>query len=127
MAVPQTSLRYAMGIKMEEELLAQSGIQMVMHAGDARVFIRKSLDLAKENEFAKARETLEQANNELLEGHKIQTVVLQKECGGEPQGYCVLFAHGMDTLMTVKSEYELSEKIIEMFEIINQRLKKVEG
>jgi len=112
---------------MEEDFLAKCGIQMVMHAGDARVSIRRSLDMAQQYHFAEAREAMKLANEELIKGHEVQTEILQKECEGDAQGYNVLFAHGMDTLMTVKSEYELAEKIVEMYEVIDMRIKKLEG
>lgn len=112
---------------MENDFLAKSGIRMVMNAGDARVLLRESLDRAKNNEFDRARSGLAEANEKLREGHEVQTLVLQKECEGEPQGYNVLFSHGMDTLMTVKSEYELAEKLVDILEVIDARLKKLEG
>ena len=112
---------------MEEDFLAKCGIQMGMHAGDARVSIRRSLDMAQQYHFAEAREAMKLANEELIKGHEVQTEILQKECEGDAQGYNVLFAHGMDTLMTVKSEYELAEKIVEMYEAIDMRIKKLEG
>ena len=37
----------------------------------------------------------------------------------------VLFIHAQDTLMTIKSEYELARQLIEIFESIDERLKKV--
>ena len=106
----------------QDELLLKSGFKMVMHAGDARVLVRKALDHAARFEFDSAREALAKANEELLHGHEVQTEVLQKECSGEPQGYNVLFCHGMDTLMTVKSEYELAEKLTDMMQAIIQKL-----
>lgn len=106
-----------------DELLMKSGFQMVLHAGDARVMVRKALDLARTWDFEGARAQLEGADKELIAGHEVQTVVLQKECSGDPQGYNVLFCHGMDTLMTVKSEYELAFQLVGMMESVDARMK----
>lgn len=112
---------------MEEDFLTKSGIQMVMHAGEARVSVRKSLTLAENGDFEGAGMALKAADQELLKGHEVQTLVLQKECEGESQGYNVLFTHGMDTLMTVKSEYELAERLVGILKSIDERFKKLEG
>lgn len=81
------------------------------------------MDLAREWKFEEARSALKEADAELLAAHEAQTQVLQKECSGEPQGYNVLFCHGMDTCMTVKSEYEIAEQLIGMMEAIDQRMR----
>ncbi len=111
---------------MDEDKINKIAMQMVMFAGDARDLIRKSLDLAEDNRFEEAAEMLEKAKTELANGHHVQTEILQKECEGEKQGYSVLFAHGMDSLMTVKSEYQITEKLTEILKKINDRMSKLE-
>lgn len=100
----------------DNDLLTTTGMKLVIHGGNARELIRQSIQGAIEKKFADAKDKLEKANQELLEGHRAQTKVIQLECGGEKQGYNLLFCHGMDTLMTVKSEYQIAEMLIMMLE-----------
>lgn len=105
----------------ENNFLTKTGMELVMHGGDARELIRKAMKLVISRDITGARELLAQANGHLIEGHREQTKVLQMECEGNSQGYNVLFCHGMDTLMTVKSEYEIAEMLIDMCEVFYEK------
>lgn len=100
----------------ENSLLTKKGMELVIYGGNARELIRQSMQAVAHKEFENAKALLAKANEELLKGHRSQTEVLQLECSGEPQGYNVLFTHGMDTLMTVKSEYEIAQMLLMMME-----------
>ena len=86
---------------MDNEKLVQVAMNVIMHAGDARDYIRKAgtklsaLDLDG---------VLKKASAELVEAHKAQTSVLQNEAEGDSVPMTVLFSHAQDTLMTVESE-----------------------
>ena len=97
-------------------------MQMILHAGDARTYIVEALQNIKIFNFEVAKEKIAQAEKELIEAHQTQTKVLQEEANGM---IYVLFIHAQDTLMTIKSEYELARQLIEIFESIDERLKKV--
>ena len=103
---------------MQEELV-KVGMQLVLHGGEARERIRKAMKTAIQKDFQLAHQYLEEGNEELIIAHKIQTEILQKACSGEEHEYNVLFTHGMDTLMTVKSEYEIAVMLIDMIEVFH--------
>lgn len=103
----------------ENDFLTKTGMQLVMHGGDARELIRKAMKTVAAGNILEGKAILEEANRELVEGHRIQTKVLQLECEGKPQGYNILFCHGMDTLMTVKSEYQIACMLIDLEEARN--------
>lgn len=105
----------------ENDFLTTTGMKLVMCGGDARESIRKAMKAVVEKDVDRARELLEEANKHLIEGHRAQTKVLQLECEGETQGYNVLFCHGMDTLMTVKSEYEVAQIMIDLCEVLYEK------
>ena len=85
---------------MDSEKLVQVAMNVIMHVGDARDYIRKlsALDLDG------VEELLKKASAELVEAHKAQTSVLQNEAEGDSVPMTVLFSHAQDTLMTVESE-----------------------
>lgn len=102
----------------DNDLLTMTGMKLVMAGGNARELIRQAMGAVSNKDIAGAKELLVKANEELLKGHREQTQVIQLECSGEPQGYNLLFCHGMDTLMTVKSEYQVAEYLINFMEVL---------
>ena len=106
----------------DNNLLTLTGMQLVMAGGNARELIRKAMMSVSQKNIEEAKELLKKADEELLKGHREQTKVLQLECSGESQGYNVLFCHGMDTLMTVKSEYQVAEYLVMFMEtLLNEK------
>ena len=102
----------------DNDLLTMTGMKLVMAGGNARELIRQAMGAVSNKDIVGAKELLVKANEELLKGHREQTQVIQLECSGEPQGYNLLFCHGMDTLMTVKSEYQVAEYLINFMEVL---------
>ncbi|WP_317301222.1 PTS lactose/cellobiose transporter subunit IIA [Allobaculum stercoricanis] len=100
-------------------------MQMILHAGDARSNVADALRDIKAFNFEAAKEKMAEAEKQLTEAHQAQTNVLQEEANGVKHELHVLFIHAQDTLMTIKSEYELARQLIEIFESIDGRLKKV--
>ena len=106
----------------DNNLLTLTGMQLVMAGGNARELIRRAMMAVSQKNIDEAKQLLKKADEELLKGHREQTKVLQLECSGEPQGYNVLFCHGMDTLMTVKSEYQVAEYLVMFMEtLLNEK------
>ncbi len=91
-------------------------MEIIINAGDARDFISKALDKVAESDYSAAKELMEEANQKLVAAHRIQTKKLQKEAEGDAVEYSVLFTHAQDTVMTIMSEYNLSKKLIDIFE-----------
>ncbi len=94
----------------------QNTMNIILNAGDARVFIAKALDAIGSFDYDKARELMEKADKKLVVAHRLQTAKIQKEAEGEHVPYSVLFTHAQDTLMTINSEYKLVDHIINVFE-----------
>lgn len=108
----------------EEELEALSliSMQMILHAGDARNEVMKALACCEEEHYPLAVSLLEKANEKIVEAHKLQTETVQKEAQGEVPFYSMLFAHAQDTLMTVKSEYEIAKRLVRIFKRLDEKI-----
>ena len=89
---------------MDNEKLVQVAMNVIMHAGDARDYIRKAGTKLSALDLDGVEELLKKASAELVEAHKAQTSVLQNEAEGDSVPMTVLFSHAQDTLMTVESE-----------------------
>ncbi len=109
-----------------DEKIVQEAMQIILHAGDARLKCKEALDCIKEFDFEKAQLKMKEANSEITKAHKIQTDAIQGETRGEQKEYSLLFAHAQDTLMTVYSELNIAKQMILIFKSYEQRIKDLE-
>ena len=105
---------------MDNEKLVQVAMNVIMHAGDARDYIRKAGTKLSALDLDGVEELLKKASAELVEAHKAQTSVLQNEAEGDSVPMTVLFSHAQDTLMTLNSEVNLTQNMIRLY----RKLKK---
>ena len=100
---------------MDNEKLVQVAMNVIMHAGDARDYIRKAGTKLSALDLDGVEELLKKASAELVEAHKAQTSVLQNEAEGDSVPMTVLFSHAQDTLMTINSEVNLTQNMIRLY------------
>lgn len=102
---------------MESELVSVA-MQIILHAGDARVKITEALSYAKTFDFENTNVSMVEAEAAITLAHKSQTEVIQGEAGGKEYEFSLLFAHAQDTLMTINSEIRMAKEMIEILKII---------
>ena len=56
-------------------------MNIIMHAGDARVFCKKALDFLAEGKPEEAEEEIKGADKEIAEAHHLQTDCIQGSIG----------------------------------------------
>lgn len=95
-------------------------MEIIAHAGDARSKAMEAIQLANRNEFKKAKETMEIANNQLVEAHNNQTKLLQAEANGEDVKVTLLMIHAQDHLMNAMTVRDLATEIIKQYEVIHE-------
>lgn len=100
----------------ESNPLVSVAMQIIIHAGDARTRANEALDALVDGDFDVAKEKMIEAHNEVTQAHQAQTDVIQREAAGEHIDGGVLFTHAQDTLMTVMTEVNLSDRLIQLFE-----------
>lgn len=105
---------------------AQSAMKIILHAGDARLKVAEALKALKTFDLDTAKQLLEEANVDIVAAHSAQTTALQAESNGDEIEYSILFTHAQDTCMTVCSELNIAQQLIEICEGIDQRFKKLE-
>lgn len=101
-----------------DELISVS-MQIIMHAGNARNLADEAFNSAKKTDFKQAAEQLKQAAEQLVKAHNTQTNIIQSEAKGIKYDYSPLFAHAQDTLMTISSEINCDQKMIEILKLIS--------
>ncbi|MBA9029158.1 PTS lactose/cellobiose transporter subunit IIA [Peribacillus huizhouensis] len=116
-------------IDREEQLEALNliSMQMILHAGDARNDVMEALKCCEEEMYDRAEGLLEKANKDIVASHKLQTETVQREARGEESIFSLLFAHAQDTLMTVKSEYEIAKRLVKIFRKMDEKINRLEA
>jgi PTS system cellobiose-specific IIA component len=99
---------------------------IIMNAGDARLIIKEALDYVAACDFEMAKEKLAEAKKKITAAHSAQTKTIQGEARGEKVVFSLLFAHAQDTLMTIMSEWNTANHIVRLFEVYDERLRKLE-
>ncbi len=109
-------------LQNEEMDMSEAAMQIIIHAGDARLYTMVAIDAMGDENFAKAREQLKLAAEKLKAAHIVHTKAIQDEARGAALPYSLLFTHAQDTLMTIKSELLLAEHLLGVFEKMHKRL-----
>lgn len=107
--------------QVEMDALNELSMQILVHAGDARNYMVKGLVALEKKNFTESEELINQAHEEIIIAHGLQTSTLQKEAEGEPIRYSTLFCHAQDTLMTAQSEVLIAKRLISLFNTFSQK------
>lgn len=91
--------------------------EIIASAGQAHSLAFEALGYARDNNFIKARELIEESKKESLLAHRCQTRLLTQEASGDHVDVDVLLVHAQDHLMTAQLARELIEEIINLYEI----------
>ncbi len=96
-------------------------MNIIMTAGDAKSLCMEALQNAREKCFDEAHKLLEEANERILDIHRLQTTLMQRECSGEKIEYSVLLVHSQDHLTNAMITYDLANEFIAFMEETNNR------
>ena len=107
--------------------VAQSAMEIILHAGDARLKCKEALYQIALFDIENAKSKLKESQEEITKAHKVQTDAIQNETRGEKSEYSLLFAHAQDTLMTIYSEINIAKQLIKIFEVYENRISKLEN
>ena len=102
-------------IQMNRDEVQLLGFEIVAYAGDARSKLLEALNAAKDSEFDKAEQLVEEANECIANAHKAQTNLLAQEAKGEDIAYSITMIHGQDHLMTTLLLKDLMKHLIELY------------
>ena len=103
-------------------------MRIILAAGEARSCAQRSLEQVRKKEFAKAKVLLGEAKEHIKDAHRSQTEVMQTlafseyNAAAEPIVLPMLFVHAQDTLMTIMSEVNMTEQMIEMFMTLEKEI-----
>ena len=96
--------------------------EILSNGGNAKGLAYEAIACSEEGKFDQAESLLKEAEHYLLEAHKIQTNIIQREAAGQHNEVSVLFVHAQDHLMSALEIKTLADKFIK----INKRLESLE-
>lgn len=100
---------------INETDITQVAMEIIIHAGDARLILSDVIKCIEENDFEGADIKLVEAKKEISIAHKAQTHLIQEEAGGVKHENSLLFNHAQDTLMTISSEWNMTSSLVRLF------------
>jgi len=107
--------------------LTKTAMTIILHAGDARSFVRRAYEALAAGDRVSATAELAAARDEIKQAHQAQTEVIQAEAAGARHTPTLLFGHAQDTLMTVNSEVITAGNLFAVLEAVDRRLAALEA
>jgi len=101
-----------------ENKMMEAAMAVIVSAGEARDSCKEALQSARSGAFEDAEAKLQEAKASITEAHNGQTEVIQAEMRGEETKVSLLFIHAQDTIMTITSEINMAEEMLEMYKLI---------
>lgn len=103
-------------MKNQEQIV----FQIILHGGNGRSSAMEAIAAAKQADFEKAKEKLQEAAEALHEAHKIQTSLIQDEVRGEKSEVSLLMVHAQDHLMNALTVKDLASEFVDLYESLQE-------
>ena len=100
-------------------------MEMILYAGEARNLSIKAMQLELGGEKENAHKSLILAKENMKKAHLCQTKVIQEEARGSKVEISLLFIHAQDTLMTVATEINIMEQMINMNRHLEEKINQL--
>lgn len=102
---------------MDLELIIMN---IINYSGEARSLSMESIAFAKERNFEKAYNAIDEAASKLSLAHKSQTKLIQEEARGETKPISLLLIHAQDHLMNAITAKDMAYEFIELYSLVNK-------
>lgn len=95
-------------------------MKLVVGGGDARSNAFEALRCAKDGDFNRADELMEQADQAMMEIHEIQTEMIQNELTGKKVEIGLLMIHAQDHLMNAITVMDICREMIDILKTFHK-------
>jgi len=89
---------------------------LITSSGSAKSHAMEAIQHAKGGQFDQAKVSLESAEKDLAEAHKIQTGLIQSEAKGDAVEVSILLIHAQDHLMNAIMLKDLAREFVDLYE-----------
>ncbi len=104
-----------------DEKIFEISFTIIGYAGEARGIAFESISEAKKGNIEKAREMLKESKEVMVQAHRSQTELIQKEASGEATNMSVVLVHAQDHLMNTMTYQQLAEEFIDLYERLENK------
>lgn len=101
---------------MTKEEATMIGFEIVAYSGDARSKLLLAVENAKNGNFEKSYDLIEEANSCLVDAHQSQTELLQQEARGDNVEVGFIMVHAQDHLMTTLLLKDIIGTLIDVYQ-----------
>lgn len=99
---------------MNEEF-ATICFQIISYAGDAKSCYMEALEEAKQGNYNRAQERIQEGDDSFAQGHHVHADLIQKEAAGEQIPASLLLIHAEDQMMSAETLKLVVEELIELY------------
>lgn len=94
--------------------------KLITNSGSARSNVFEAFQFCQVGDYEGAKKLMKEADENILEAHKAQTKLIQKEASGEVMEVRLLMVHAQDHLMTCILAKEIMINMMKMQEELNE-------
>lgn len=99
----------------------EESMQIITYSGEARSDYMEAIKLASKGNISESESLFDSAKEKILNAHKIQTKLIQKECQDERTDIHLLLVHAQDHLMSTLVIRDLSKYIIDIYQKLERK------
>ena len=99
-------------------MIEEYAFKIIANVGTAKSMYMQALNEAKQNNFEKAQELLDQGKEIFLEGHKAHAEILAKSAGADEIQMNLILAHAEDQLLSTETIEIMVKEMIELYKKI---------
>lgn len=100
--------------------LKENLIEIISLSGEVKKKFLKAVEHAKNNDFEKAEEIYNEADEKLINAHLKQTDLINKEADGEKLDSSLLLTHAQDHLMTAILLKDMAKEFMDLYQKIEE-------
>ena len=92
--------------------------EIITQAGTVRSLLMEAIQEAKEGNFDEAKRKLDEADENLIQVHRVHARLIQNEAQGQPVPFSLLLIHAEDLLMSVETFKHLARELVSIYKKI---------
>ena len=96
------------------EELTMAAFQIIAGVGTARSLYIEAIHAAKDGDFERAEQCMEEGGAAFLEGHDAHTKLVQQEAAGDAIAMNIMLTHAEDQLMSAEGFKIIAEEMIDL-------------
>lgn len=101
---------------MDQDKMVEIAFNIITYSGNARGIAMEAIEEAKNGNFDKAREMIDESRKEINNSHSYQTELITNEANGGKNEFSVLLVHSQDHLMTSMVVIDMAEQFVDVYE-----------